>query len=251
MRFLRDAFRRGLSRLVGVQDQPPDDSADVQLTSHTINPPMTEADWLDCATPAWMLDTIQTRASDRKLRLFCCECVRRLWPALWDEHSKRSVETAERYADGQAGEQDLISVHSTSAINPLGRDPKLGCAAWAAHAVSEKTITIELAILISSNSANGNPDNIEVAEYIWQCRLLGEIFGNPFRPVTLDSSWLTPNVTDLAQKIYTDRTFDQMPFLADSLVKSGCANQDILNHCRGSGPHVRGCWALDLVLGKE
>ena len=41
------------------------------------------------------------------------------------------------------------------------------------------------------------------------------------------------------------------PRLADSLVKSGCADHEILDHCRGPGPHVRGCWVSDLVLGKE
>jgi hypothetical protein len=84
-----------------------------------------------------------------------------------------------------------------------------------------------------------------------QAQLLRDIFGNPFRPITIDPSWLTSTVNALAQTIYHDRTFDQMPGLADALEKAGCANQRILAHCRGPGPHVRGCWALDLLLGKE
>ncbi len=83
-----------------------------------------------------------------------------------------------------------------------------------------------------------------------QAELLHHIFGNPFHPITINPAWITPTVTALAQKIYDDRTFDQLPTLADSLVKSGRANQEILDHCRGPGPHVRGCWVVDLVLGK-
>lgn len=61
----------------------------------------------------------------------------------------------------------------------------------------------------------------------------------------------TPKVKTLAQAIYDDRTFDRMPELADALAEAGCTNQDLLRHCRGPGPHVRGCWVVDLVLGKE
>jgi hypothetical protein len=84
-----------------------------------------------------------------------------------------------------------------------------------------------------------------------QVLALRDIFNNPFRPITLDPSWLTPKINVLAQAIYTDRALDQMPILADALEKAGCANPEILGHCRGPGPHVRGCWALDLLLGKE
>jgi hypothetical protein len=81
--------------------------------------------------------------------------------------------------------------------------------------------------------------------------LMREIFGNPFRPVALDPAWLTANVTGLARGIYDDRRFEDMAILADALEDAGCTNRDILNHCRESGPHVRGCWAVDLVLGKD
>jgi hypothetical protein len=55
----------------------------------------------------------------------------------------------------------------------------------------------------------------------------------------------------LAQAIYEERAFDRLPILADALEESGCYNADLLAHCRSDGPHVRGCWAVDLVLGKE
>jgi hypothetical protein len=82
-------------------------------------------------------------------------------------------------------------------------------------------------------------------------RSLHEVYGNPFRPVTTDPSWLTPAVTALARGMYESRDFSAMPILADALQDAGCDNDDILNHCRGPGPHVRGCWVVDLVLGKS
>jgi hypothetical protein len=85
----------------------------------------------------------------------------------------------------------------------------------------------------------------------WEIQFLWDIFGNPFRPVTLDPACLSPNVKGLAQAIYDDRAFNGMPILGDALEEAGCTNQDILSHCRGPGPHVRGCWVVDLVLGKE
>lgn len=88
-------------------------------------------------------------------------------------------------------------------------------------------------------------------EWSFHATLLRDLFGNPFRPVTIDPHWLATNVTTLAQAIYDERAFDRMPILADALEDAGCTNQDILAHCRGNGEHVRGCWALDLVLGKE
>jgi hypothetical protein len=81
---------------------------------------------------------------------------------------------------------------------------------------------------------------------------------NPFRPVTLDRTWLTPTVTSLAASVYEERQLpsglfvnQRLAILADALEDAGCANADILDHLRGGGEHVRGCWPVDLVLGKE
>jgi hypothetical protein len=83
------------------------------------------------------------------------------------------------------------------------------------------------------------------------CSLLHEIFGNPFRPVTVDPAWLTPTVVSLAQAIYDEQAFDRLPILADALEDAGCTNADLLVHCRSQQEHARGCWAVDLVLGKS
>jgi hypothetical protein len=81
--------------------------------------------------------------------------------------------------------------------------------------------------------------------------LIRDIFGNPFRPVAFDPRWRTDDAVGLARGIYEDRAFDRLPLLADALMDAGCDSDDILSHCRGEGPHVRGCWIVDLVLGKE
>jgi hypothetical protein len=77
------------------------------------------------------------------------------------------------------------------------------------------------------------------------------IFGNPFRSIAVDPSWLTTDVRILAESIYADRAFDRMPILADALQDAGCDNEDILNHCRQPGEHVRGCWVVDLLTGRK
>jgi hypothetical protein len=77
------------------------------------------------------------------------------------------------------------------------------------------------------------------------------MFSNPARPPEFDPTWLSSDVVALARGIYDERAFDRMPILADALQDAGYDNTDILTHCRGPGPHVRGCWVVDLVLGRE
>ena len=82
------------------------------------------------------------------------------------------------------------------------------------------------------------------------CPFVRDIFGNPFRPVAFDPNWRTSTVVSIAQGLYESRDFSPMTILADALQDAGCDHADILDHCRGTGPHVRGCWVVDLVLGK-
>jgi hypothetical protein len=90
------------------------------------------------------------------------------------------------------------------------------------------------------------------AEAASQAVLLRDIFGNPFRPVTADPAWLTSTVVALARGIYDERALDRMPILADALQDAGCDHADLLDHCRDPhAAHVRGCWVVDLLLGKE
>jgi hypothetical protein len=85
---------------------------------------------------------------------------------------------------------------------------------------------------------------------IWQCQLIREIFGNPFRPVSLNPAWLTSDVRTIAAQMYESRDFGAMPILADALEDAGCDNVNVLDHCREPGEHVRGCWVIDIILKK-
>ena len=89
------------------------------------------------------------------------------------------------------------------------------------------------------------------AEGFIQVALARDIFGNPFRPVTFDPAWRTADATGIAARMYESRDFSAMPILADALEEAGCTNADVLLHCREPGVHVRGCWVVDLVLGKS
>lgn len=85
----------------------------------------------------------------------------------------------------------------------------------------------------------------------WEfCEQFRCVVGNPFRPVAFAPSWRTETAVVLASGIYAERAFDRLPILADALEEAGCDHPDVLSHCRGPGPHVRGCWVVDGVLGK-
>jgi hypothetical protein len=87
-----------------------------------------------------------------------------------------------------------------------------------------------------------------------RAHLLRDLFGNPFRRVTVEERWLTWSdgaVTHLARSAYDEGSLQALPILGDALEEAGCTDADILNHCRQPGEHVRGCWVLDLLLGKE
>ncbi|MCE9566116.1 MAG: hypothetical protein K8U57_29190 [Planctomycetes bacterium] len=89
-------------------------------------------------------------------------------------------------------------------------------------------------------------------EWAHQATLFREIVGNPFRPVDFDSEWRTSTVLAMAKEMYESRDFSAMPIFADALQDTGCEHDDILSHCRDeNATHVRGCWVVDLVLGKE
>jgi len=95
-------------------------------------------------------------------------------------------------------------------------------------------------------------DTFAQSECDVQAQLVREVFGNPFRRVTVDPNWLTSTVTALARQAYESGDFTLLPILADALQDAGCENGDILNHCRDAhAMHVHGCWVVDLVLGKE
>jgi hypothetical protein len=191
---------------------------------------------------------LSTVSGQRKLRLFAVACCYRVGSLLTgDDHS--GLVTIERFADGLASPVELAEVFSRE-INPAVTaaltDAALSaatCARLRGDAAGDR----------SHPMGQGDCLAAEIGEGKEQCRLLREIFGNPFRPVVVDPRWLTSTVLGVARGIddpHEDRAFDRLPILADALEDAGCDDADILTHCRGDGPHVRGCWVVDLILGK-
>jgi hypothetical protein len=236
---------------------------------------MTEPEWFSCTDPNMMIGLVRGKASERKYRLFGCACCRRLvWPLLSEERSTKAVDTAERYADGLASKEALASAgelaHEVTKAFALGT--RAHSAAFAAEAAAKLDWSGEVlarhAMCAAYSSGECPPYSVErrskaVREHWKYVRamvqdakteasaLLRDIFDNPFRGITLDSSWLQPRVLSLAQGIYNDRAFGRMSEMAEALEAAGCMNREILSHLRGPGPHVRGCWALDLILAKS
>src|SRR5262245_34073823 len=204
---------------------------------------MTEQEWQTAAEPHAMLAFLHRsgRTSGRKLRLFAVACSRRIWPWI-NALGRQAVDVAEAFADGLVGPEELRAAR-------LACQGAGGQAAWYAAATNPESAARNAA---RSAQAGAATLGSESSELLAQAALVREIFGlQPFRPLSVDSSWLTPMVVNLGQTIYDDRAFDRLPRLADALEEADCGNAAILTHCRGPGPHVRGCWALDLILGRE
>jgi hypothetical protein len=227
---------------------------------------MNEAEWLVCADLDRMLEFLRGGVSDRKMRLFACACCRRAWDLLTDARSRHAVETAERYAEGLATERERVAARG-DALGATAR--RLGSAAWAPYWATSRRAA-ESVWNAAAAAAGGRvraggarPGRINdagvwnalgAAEAKEQARLVRDVFGNPFRPVVLDPTlvtWRDGAVRKMAQTIHDERRFGDLPILADALEDAGCVNIDVLAHCRAGGEHVRGCWVIDLLLGKE
>ena len=229
---------------------------------------MNEAGWLASGDLDALLRFLLGRASERKLRLFACACCRRVWHLLADPRSRQAVEVAERFADGQATEVEL----ATARVAVLSAAHRAGDqAAWAAYWTVNQipgqnlwNVCTAAAEAVARSAAGGaraaGADQAAAygagrsAEEAAQVRLLREVFANPFAvPVVKDAwlSWHGGTVAHVAQSIYESRRFADLPILADALEEAGCSDEHLLAHFRSGGEHVRGCWALDLVLGRS
>jgi hypothetical protein len=228
---------------------------------------MTEAEWLAANDPAPMMALLRSsgRVTRRRLRLFATACCRRIWHLLEDEGSRKAVEVAERYADGLATEGERAEAHAAAARAvaastatfaagafgsrvPRRQEPAAVAALWTVGTIP--TVRYR----VTANAAGeGFP--------ALQAELLRDLFSRDvFRPSRPDAL-LAPTdglVFGLARSAYEDRrlpegTLEPAPLavLLDALEDAGCTDAELLGHLRSPGPHVRGCWALDLVLGKE
>jgi hypothetical protein len=210
---------------------------------------MTEAEWLGCAEPRQMLAHLGQTATERKLRLFGCACCRRVSESLEPllgpfTEGRNGIEVAERYADRQADDDEMRRMHDI--LDEAGNMRYGSVDFVTSHERSELVLCCDAAIWDLDGVSP-----VSLTEENTQASLARDIFGNPFRPVALSPSWRIDTSLSLARQMYEARDFTAMPILADALQDAGCDNEDILAHCRGSSPHVRGCWVVDLVLGRE
>jgi hypothetical protein len=188
---------------------------------------MTEAEWLACTDPQQMLEFLRGKASDREFRLFACACCRRIWKLLTDGRSRRAVEIAELYAEGEVNGLRLARAHhhAEEAKRPLVNLTRVSTlSSWAMRAATAaQDATMDTGwkaadtgwkaawncMSEASRAANPHDTNYrDPSELPRQTHLLRDIFGNPFRPTSLDSAWLTwkdATIPKLAQAIYQDR----------------------------------------------
>jgi hypothetical protein len=219
---------------------------------------MTEAEWLACEDPDALLGSLLGEQSERKLRLLALACCRRVGHLFIGRRCWWAIEIGERYADKLVTEADLA--HASAAafqafVAETGPTARASSAVWAATAPATEgsVFGAEFAPRYTLDVAFQAGDAVESQheERHSQSGLVRDIFGNPFRPVTFSPAWRTDTALSLARQMYESRDFSAMPILADALQDAGCDSDDVLNHCRGPGSHVRGCWVCDLVLEKE
>jgi hypothetical protein len=249
---------------------------------------MNETEWLEGNDVRTMIRLVADRWSNRKAVLFVALCCQRVTGRMKDGRTVRTIELAELYGDGRVGRDELrhAIVEATESwreamrwadevergaiasgciskyLSPDYTEARRG--AWAAYSVLSflhYPTAFELAHWVSgftrhaagdvAYSADRAVPPVDNPERMWQGLLLNEMLGNPFRPVAFDPAWRSDTALSLARGMYDSRDFSPMPILADALQDAGCTSDDILDHCRGPGPHVRGCWVVDMVLGKE
>lgn len=179
---------------------------------------------------------------------------------LSDLRSRQAVEAAELWADSLLGAKELSRARkAAAAVERRSRRKKY----FAARAAKQAAIPRKDWVRNTAWCATAAVAFPQMEEYQrHQCHLLRDIFANRFRPMpAIDSAWLSWNdgiVGKLAQAIYDERILPQglldqsrLAILADALEEAGCPVEDVLSHLRSDGPHVRGCWVVDLMLGKS
>ena len=243
---------------------------------------MPEAEWPASDDPGQVFRDPGWSPSDRKVRLFCLACCDRINRFLVDPRSRAAIAFLKRHVDVthsrrkgiatirkaarqahddaysemfkerdevERAKKLALSNAANAAHDILHRQPRWAAeytAAFAVHAVAWDW-------LVSNRPADlpNYPREVGSPERRHQVNLIRDIFGNPFRPATFDPAWRTSTAVALASQMYASRDFGAMPILADALQDAGCTSDDILDHGRGPGAHVRGCWVVDLVLGKS
>lgn len=223
---------------------------------------MKEADWLACSkVNIALLNWLRGWGSDRQFYLVAAGCVRQVEAHLSNERFRDLLPLIERFADGQASRSELGRAHRQAqnevqeriqALQREGLSLDRASKRWAAD-VAAAHAAMPGGGWQAACSALWEAVRVGKRADLWprQCDLLRDIFGNPFQPVVIETSWRTSNVLGVARHCYEERRFDNLPILADALADAACTHADILAHCRQPGEHARGCWVLDLLLGRK
>jgi hypothetical protein len=240
---------------------------------------MTEAEWSAGANITEMVSYLKAefrthrfKKGQRRLRLFTCACCRLIWDLMTDERARQAVLLAEGYADGQVSKEEMTAAHKAQAkafsglLNISYQCSPRFSAADCAHIATVSllypsgdggaifgTRYARFAAEFSSRRSlySAPPDGPSTRSAQRQADILRDVFGNPFRPPAIDSAWLRwdqGTVVKLARAIYEESAFERLPLLADALEDAGCPEEQLLGHLRSPGPHVRGCWGVDLLL---
>ncbi len=242
--------------------------------------PMTEAEWLICEDPTSMLRLLQEKGHHRGLWLFaaaCCELglidlpeeIRELILPVAQGVANRSVKPVDLWlAFRQAviwKEQFVANQEFDRAAcardwhllladgYPTGEtlDEFIQVMGSGIRGVHERGFrAARWAIGYTWDREHPSGSKTEATDIRLHLDLLRDLFGNPFRPVAVEIAERTPTVLALAEGIDNERAFDRLPILGDALEDAGCTDAAILDHCRGAGLHIRGCWLLDLLLDK-
>ena len=228
---------------------------------------MTEVEWRTETDFSRHLQFVEGRLSPRKLRLLAAALCRLAGPLLDHPDLVRALNEVEWYADGRAGASELETSRQKCRVLAVqqfelsqrmdeqsGADEVPGALirselAWAvAYAAAVSVTVADVVTRLSSGVARSLGEGFQT---LTRDRLL-DVVGNPFAPVAFCPDWRTSTAVGVANQIYESRDFSAMPILADALQDAGCDSDEVLNHCRDTKlTHVRGCWVLDGVLGKE
>jgi hypothetical protein len=251
--------------------------------------PLTEEQWLTATASDPLLKFLQQHCriakvagGKRKLRLFSVACCRAAWHLFTNEECRHAVEVGERAADGLATRVEVreafaaanritIGVHQrmgamdmqqlrpgTADFLQINRDQAMSSAAAYTASQQGGVLAAEIVLLSVINLSCLVSAEVPLEQHrrrqgeldAYHADLVRDVFGNPFRKISVDPRWLTSSVIDLSKSIYEERAWERMPILADALMDAGCDNEDIINHCRSDRPHARGCWVVDAILGK-
>jgi hypothetical protein len=227
---------------------------------------MTEEEWNACTDPMPMLESLQGKCSDRKLRLFAVACCRRIWNLMTDNRSRHAVVLAERWADETVRPEEVAKAKEAAWAVVMDDSSCETCSAawdalnwpvpWDAACRAADAAASEAVWAVAPIPENGEEENdpdreaaynaLEAVEKAKQAALLRHIIGNPFKPDPGQSSWPS-TVVQLAESLYQGQDC-RLP-LSDVLEESG--HLELAEHFRQEEGHPKGCWVLDLLLGKK